>query len=999
MDLFGDSDDDLPGVPKAALQPRGLPEVSGLGHPVAAGGFRLDAHHLGVAGASENRGGNNSILAKNHDVTSGVIGSACEAPSLKKEDLGNDVGCLSATFGVGYGAGASDTFLASGNGTRVGGPCGGDGNGAAVVAAAALAWNGVAAKREPAGEEAGNRGSNAIAKKEEKEEKFETKEEDEGVPATAEELAIPDLRPHHVVRQSRSATAGEQLLATNAVLELRRVGGSAPGTAAAVGSDARRTEVVARVRGSGPRSSYIVRVPSDVVAAALAASCTCMDFSKRGGICKHAAAVLLALVPGSGYDAPGKAPPLPASAVAAAAEGRRIFAAPKEEPVAKRSPSPPQTTAAGSVSLRAAEDAAPMIVASPPLPAPLDSPSSPLSPQGAPPTPPMALDDVEAAAATAGVSVAPTAAATTKVDLPRCGSELPALSAAPAPKRRRLPASFTSAASDIGSVSSSKRVGPTPGFGRGRNGSLGAEGLVDGLSLTQGGCGDAYASVVANVPVVDSVGNGNLDAGDDASGAVVTSGRGGGRGRRGRGRGGGRTKRGFAEDGPPKPLTAYHFFMRGSGIEGRGMGVGDAAAQWKELSPEERRPYEQLAAEDRQRYEEERQAHVDAIAAGRAVGGTRWQEQGHEAAGAAPMSPRSRLLASAGMEERVMTGRPFQLAAGGSLFDDDCDQGNRPVRQRPRQQVDVVAVATPVPAPGADDFYMAPTAASCSSANVTERSAFAPRVHCDAAYASAFASGTAVSSEGVTTSTAAATASSRTGKVGMGLVSRLDFLMFDSQEEGSAGRRQTPIPNGTPTPPKEPSPQWPAPASVTHHPLHASATLPTPFSASLDPPTSQPPPALAAWQTAAVGPHPPSLVPAEPHSSLPTISSYTRLAPAISSAPSSLPDGFEASLLPQPAAQPPQAIPAVGPQPSFQTAPVASLVMPPPPSLAAAVSAAVASVTRGGDDIAQSTEVTPPSATVASSSASAPRPCAEAEPLSQSQRPAVSFFDMLNDLD
>lgn len=79
--------------------------------------------------------------------------------------------------------------------------------------------------------------------------------------------------------------------------------------------------------GTTPGVFYTVKLPWPIMPTDLEAECTCPDFENRGGICKHAAAVLLALVPGCDYQLPK-----PPAAAAPAGENSGLLGRPESAP-------------------------------------------------------------------------------------------------------------------------------------------------------------------------------------------------------------------------------------------------------------------------------------------------------------------------------------------------------------------------------------------------------------------------------------------------------------------------------------------------------------------------------------------------------------------------------------------------------------------------------------------------------------------------------------------
>jgi hypothetical protein len=104
-------------------------------------------------------------------------------------------------------------------------------------------------------------------------------------------------------------------------------------------------------------------------------------------------------------------------------------------------------------------------------------------------------------------------------------------------------------------------------------------------------------------------------------------------------------------------LTAYQCFLR-SCSGGASGGISATAARWKELSLEERRPYEEAATEDRKRYEAERREYMERMAAAVACPSA---EERDVFLHSSHMNARHALLATVGMETCVVTGRPLAL--------------------------------------------------------------------------------------------------------------------------------------------------------------------------------------------------------------------------------------------------------------------------------------------------------------------------------------------------
>jgi hypothetical protein len=112
-------------------------------------------------------------------------------------------------------------------------------------------------------------------------------------PSEVPELLLRELGVADVARVARSFAQAQSLKEEGAVYELEA---SQDGGA------------IAKVRGGGPGAAYSVHVrslgPPAIPGEPPATDCTCPDFENRGGLCKHGATVLLALLPGSGYVAP-----------------------------------------------------------------------------------------------------------------------------------------------------------------------------------------------------------------------------------------------------------------------------------------------------------------------------------------------------------------------------------------------------------------------------------------------------------------------------------------------------------------------------------------------------------------------------------------------------------------------------------------------------------------------------------------------------------------------
>lgn len=106
----------------------------------------------------------------------------------------------------------------------------------------------------------------------------------------AADVAVPGLTPQTLSLKGRSYHRALMILRDDGILEFRRA------------ADA---TVSATVRGSGPQLVYTVSLPAPINPFSPEASCTCPDHVQRGGLCKHAVAVLLALVPGADYAAAG----------------------------------------------------------------------------------------------------------------------------------------------------------------------------------------------------------------------------------------------------------------------------------------------------------------------------------------------------------------------------------------------------------------------------------------------------------------------------------------------------------------------------------------------------------------------------------------------------------------------------------------------------------------------------------------------------------------------
>lgn len=340
---------------------------------------------------------------------------------------------------------------------------------------------------------------------------------------SASDLTVPGLTVEMVTQKARSITQAHAIVRASAVFHMRR---------------ASSDRVLATVRGSAHGVVYSVEMLG-TEAEKLVVQCTCPDFVQRGGLCKHGAALLLVLVPGSGYVAPadpnnGGDYSMLHSPVKVKEENGNHPAGPPPLPPPAESP-PHDDLGFTTVKLEKPKDELPEVEA-----------------------PKLEFE-----------------APNREMDFRLDGSETSLMPSIPA-RRRKLPASFFQAQVETSSV------GEVPNS-------------CDGNEIEP------------RIP---------KRARQSPKRRVVNDSR----------------------ETSARAPSAYQLYLKAT----KSFGNAPGCVKWKDLSPEERRPYEEMAAEARVKIEAEKDV---------AQASQRYPD------------PRQKRLASCGLEERALPRQPFEFSS------------------------------------------------------------------------------------------------------------------------------------------------------------------------------------------------------------------------------------------------------------------------------------------------------------------------------------------------
>jgi len=196
---------------------------------------------------------------------------------------------------------------------------------------------------------------------------------------------------------------------------------------------------------------------------------------------------------------------------------------------------------------------------------------------------------------------------------------------------------------------------------------------------------------------------------------------------------------GASRGGSAKPLSAYQLYLRAT----KSFGVGDTGVKWKDLSAEERRPYEEQAREERLRFEAE---------------------------------CRQDPATASGMEERTVSSRPFGFASDQPIPAEAST--SQPNGSRSKEPMQLCEKAGNTGRPSAQSDHCASWA--CTTCTFENNGMLSACEMCDAARPTCSAS----SSAPPPSAAPVTKAGKRPWPSADGMSARLDHLMFeDSQED------------------------------------------------------------------------------------------------------------------------------------------------------------------------------------------------------------------------